>query len=296
MFSLKVLRGRKGEVGATIAIVLLAVSLLSSSVAYAADLTYSVNTTIDLSDPDINLTILAGSTATSLSVGTGSFAVTVPQGARFTVTSASRNLTTSGGTSDGTISVNCGAGVATFEVLANVGSQTITVTPTSSACGNTTAASAGGGSSGGGGGGGGGGSYIAPTTPTPIVAQPTTPTTSATVESLKAQLITLQTQLLALLKIAAERGIVVGTPSTIASAGSFASDLFLGSRGANVRRLQEYLIARATGPAARALKANGTSLLYGNLTKAAVREFQASVGISATGGFGPLTRGYVNSH
>src|SRR3989339_2280480 len=73
--------------------------------ANAAALTWSANYTIDLSDPDINLTIVSGSEATSLVVGTGTIAVVVAEGDIFTVTSADQDLLFSGNTTSVTSNV-----------------------------------------------------------------------------------------------------------------------------------------------------------------------------------------------
>lgn len=70
-----------------------------------------------------------------------------------------------------------------------------------------------------------------------------------------------------------------------------------GSHGSNITILQEFLIAQNIGPAAQALAANGATMYFGNLTRAALAEFQASVGISpALGNFGPITRAFVSAH
>jgi len=68
-------------------------------------------------------------------------------------------------------------------------------------------------------------------------------------------------------------------------------DLDLGMSGDDVLQVQNYLITQNVGPAARALKANGASGYFGELTKAAVIEFQKAKGITPTSGrVGPLTR------
>jgi peptidoglycan hydrolase-like protein with peptidoglycan-binding domain len=63
-----------------------------------------------------------------------------------------------------------------------------------------------------------------------------------------------------------------------------------------VTALQRYLISEGTGPAATKLNAHGVTQTFGMLTYNALVEFQASVGIHATGYFGPITRAYVNGH
>jgi peptidoglycan hydrolase-like protein with peptidoglycan-binding domain len=70
-----------------------------------------------------------------------------------------------------------------------------------------------------------------------------------------------------------------------------------GSRGSHVTTLQQFLISEDTGRAAQALAANGATENFGALTRAALAEFQASVGISpAFGNFGAITRAYISSH
>lgn len=75
------------------------------------------------------------------------------------------------------------------------------------------------------------------------------------------------------------------------------SNLFKGLRNNNVKNLQEFLISQNKGPAAETLASASATSYYGELTRAALAEFQASVGISpASGFFGPITRSYISSH
>ncbi len=69
-----------------------------------------------------------------------------------------------------------------------------------------------------------------------------------------------------------------------------------GSRGDDVQTLQEFLISQNKGQAAQALANVGATAYFGNLTRAALAEFQARVGIApALGNFGPITRAYLSS-
>jgi peptidoglycan hydrolase-like protein with peptidoglycan-binding domain len=76
------------------------------------------------------------------------------------------------------------------------------------------------------------------------------------------------------------------------STGGFARDLKLGSTGADVKRLQEFLNANGfviaeSGPGS---PGNETTT-FGRATKAALIKYQESVGITpASGNFGPKTR------
>src|SRR3989344_9329043 len=110
---------------------LLAISLLAVfglvGYASAADLSWSANQTIDLSDPDVNLTIVSGSRATSLVVNTGSIAIVVADGDSFTVTSASRDLVVSGA-STADVGQTCSAAfLKTVAIYGGPDGETITL-------------------------------------------------------------------------------------------------------------------------------------------------------------------------
>ena len=142
-----------------------------------ASAAYSADVTVDLSSPDINLTILSGSTEpTSLVVNTGTVVVTVPASGTFTISSADRMLQATGESGFGVITTTCSSSlVSTMVITATSGSsEAITVTPASLQC--TT------GTTGGGGGGGGGGTTTPPaaTTTTTTTTNTNTTTTTAT--------------------------------------------------------------------------------------------------------------------
>jgi hypothetical protein len=76
-----------------------------------------------------------------------------------------------------------------------------------------------------------------------------------------------------------------------------AGNLGTGSRDNNVAILQGFLASQNKGSAAAVLAKVGATGYFGVLTRAALAEFQASVGISpALGNFGPITRAYINAH
>lgn len=78
---------------------------------------------------------------------------------------------------------------------------------------------------------------------------------------------------------------------------NFTKNLWKGIRDNDVKTLQEFLISQNKGPAAQALANITTTTYFGEMTLAAVAEYQAAVGISpASGNFGPLTRAYISSH
>ena len=141
-----------------------------ASYASAAALTWTADETIDLSDSDINLTIISGSRATSLVVGTGTLQVVVANTDVFTVTSATTDFSFSGNTTS-LVSSTCPSSTTTATVTGGPDGETITITPGGSC-------SSGGASGGGGGNSSGGSSSGTTTTATP--ATPATPAVPAT--------------------------------------------------------------------------------------------------------------------
>lgn len=109
------------------------------------------------------------------------------------------------------------------------------------------------------------------------------PVQAATVEELQAQMSALLAQ------IAALQAGSVTTPAVSAPS----QDLTLGSKGAAVTDLQNYLVAQNKGVKAAAL-ASAPKGYFGAMTKAALAEFQAAVGITpAAGYYGAKTRAAI---
>jgi hypothetical protein len=76
---------------------------------------------------------------------------------------------------------------------------------------------------------------------------------------------------------------------------SIAANLGQGGQGNDVSILQKFLISQNKGPASVALGRVGATAYFGVLTRRALAEFQASVGISpALGNFGSITRSYIS--
>lgn len=70
-----------------------------------------------------------------------------------------------------------------------------------------------------------------------------------------------------------------------------------GNRSNNVKVLQQFLISQNKGTAAQALAKVGATSYFGILTRRALAEFQANVGIKpANGNFGPITRAYIKKN
>lgn len=78
---------------------------------------------------------------------------------------------------------------------------------------------------------------------------------------------------------------------------AIAISLGKGNSNNDVKILQQFLISQNKGPAAKALAKVGATAYFGVLTRAALAEFQAKVGIKpAWGNFGPITRAYLSAH
>ena len=99
----------------------------------------------------------------------------------------------------------------------------------------------------------------------------------------------LQSQINALLSQISSLQGQLGT-SAGASSASFTRDLTVGSKGADVSSLQQVLI---NGGFLKAVSA--PTGFFGAATKAAVKAWQASVGLPATGYFGPMSRAKLST-
>jgi len=112
----------------------------------------------------------------------------------------------------------------------------------------------------------------------PLANAQTTTSLQAQIAALLAQIQTLQSQL--------------GTSGTASTGATynFTSDLTVGSTGAQVKSLQQFLIAQGD------LVLATPTTYFGALTQKALAKFQAANGITpSVGYFGPKTRAFVNS-
>ncbi len=107
-------------------------------------------------------------------------------------------------------------------------------------------------------------------------------TSASTIATLMAQIQALQAQLVAL------QGSSASTPS---SSYTFTQDLTLGSKGADVTALQQFL----AGNGYLSMPSGVAYGYFGSLTKTAVVAWQKAVGVSATGYFGPKSRAAIVS-
>ncbi len=139
----------------------------------------------------------------------------------------------------------------------------------------------------------------APAVPTVSPAVPATSSSSdPRIATLQAQLNVLTTTLRARQsQQIAQQGSSAPSSAFGQQVRAIAINLGKGSRDNSVTTLQHFLISQNKGPSAEALANVGATTYFGELTRKALAEFQASVGISpALGNFGSITRAYINSH
>lgn len=291
----------------TVGLLVAVVSVLAGvSRTLAAPLSYSDNSNLYLSTPEIALTIQAGSVVDALTINATSVVVTLSSSTAgtFTLTSP-QALSSSTVGSGGAEAQTCSSGIETDTITQTSNVETYTLTPTGSPCSTP---SSGGGSEGGGGGSGGGGvsvgvpaSYGSPSVSEGgIIASSSASSApaSSTTSSMSSSTSALQTELNALLaelaRLQAEAGESSST-STSSNQFVFTRNLYWGITGNDVKELQTFLISQNSGPAARRLAAHGTTKTFATLTLNALTEFQKDAGIlPASGYFGPITRAYVN--
>lgn len=90
--------------------------------------------------------------------------------------------------------------------------------------------------------------------------------------------------------------VIVAPPINVTGGIIISRNLTVGARGDDVKLLQQFLIIKNKGPAAMALSGATATGYFGSMTRAALAEYQASVGISPpVGYFGPITRSYVST-
>ena len=147
---------------------------------------------------------------------------------------------------------------------------------------------------------------VAPTptpTPTPVTVQPqvtTTPNSNPVTGNSNTTVIYNPTPTSVTTSNVPNTNVGVNT-NTSASFGQqvrgITMSLGKGSKSNDVTILQNFLISQNRGTASQALMRAGATSYFGGLTRAALAEFQASVGISpASGYFGPITRAYISTH
>lgn len=182
-------------------------TLLLPSLAFAAynDVSLTSNTVISVNSITLNVTGTA-STIASITVDATNFTVSLEAGSTFKVNAPNgNNLAALPAISSAFYT--CTATDTTLEYKDVTTTQTVTVTPSASACTAGQSSSGGSGSSGGGGGGGATVSTVAPITPVVSIQM----TNAQAIEAIKIQLIPLIQQLLILLNQQLQAMIAGGT-------------------------------------------------------------------------------------
>ncbi len=270
------------------------IALLLPSVAFAAynDVTLTTDVVLSVNSVSINV---SGSSATmeTIAVGATTFTATLQSASTMTINAPNLSVTTE--PAIGGITAVCSSGVKTVTIPAVSGGNTVTVTPSSTACTNdTSSTSSGGGGSPsliGGGGGGGGGSATPASTP----ASTPTPTSSGLSTTQVDAILSL------LSSFGADQATIdnvkaalngQATSGTGASVSVFARNLEFGMSGADVKALQVYLNTHGYAVASSGVGSSGKETTkFGGATKAALIKFQKAMGITpAVGYFGPKTR------
>lgn len=260
---------------------------LAPGLALAAYNDVSLDSTVVLNIGSIVVDV-TGSTNTieSITVDSGSFSVNVQPNSTLKVTAPNLNQLNASFASTIPATITCTGSESSVSFTSNAG-ETITFTPSSTACSDSTSSGSGGGNGAPAGGGGGGASVIVAPIAVGTSKSATTAQSSSAVAALQAQLNALLAQI-AMLK---------GGPA-MAMIGSFAKDLQIGSTGADAKSLQMYLNGHGYMVASSGAGSPGNETMkFGGATKAALIKFQKAVGISpASGYFGPKTRAYVAAH
>ncbi len=280
----------------------LTLALLGFVKVKAAPVTYGDNSYVFLNSSNVTFTILKGSVADSVTANSGNVIATISSatGGSFTLNSNSTDLTVSASSGGGTITQTCLSGnIAQVVISQTSGSTNYTISPTSFACNPPITSALRLGVGGSVSIGSGGGYYVAPvsSTSTTAIATSSQPTTIATITN--PSISDLQLILSSLIIKAQQLGISIpsslmqltGKPTVV-----FTKDLKYGSSGSDVMALQKFLIAKGSGLAAGKLSTYGATGYFGVFTKSALIEYQKTIGIRATGYFGPQTRAYINSH
>ena len=258
----------------------LGISLVTVTVALAANVDVAEDVTITLPGDGSSYTLTGDSLFDSFEVNSASISFTMSGGHRVVLKSSARTLL--GNTINTTTQCSASESTVTLELPTGSASQTVTVTPS----GNCS--SGGGGGGGGGGCGGGGGSNVG-------VYTSSTPsgTTQTSAASLQSKIAELQSKIAVLLQQI--EAIKKGQPAPGVVISAIAKSLRLGSRGNDVNLLQTILAKD------KEVYPEGTiSGYFGRLTESAVKRFQVKYGIAGPGepGYGlvgPKTRAKLNA-
>lgn len=154
------------------AFLLLVAPLVMASPALAANqLTFNADATIDLTNPDVNITVMNGSIADSITPGAGTISITISSGGSITLRSADRKTLSQDSALSSTFT--CGLSASELQITGGANATTLTVTVASDACTSSSSSTS--------------GSVILPpsggaATPTPATPKTATPEPAKTTE------------------------------------------------------------------------------------------------------------------
>ena len=232
----------------------------------ANDVTLTTSTNILVGGYTLNV---SGSSAVidSITVNTSDFTVTLSSGSSIEITSPTyQQLSVSPSTF--TTSNNCVDNASVLTLASTGASGTVTVTPSASVCSTP------------------------PPTPT---SHSSSGSRASTATLIALGLLPANTPITPLVTGCPAGHVCNPDVTPTKTTTTFKRDLHVGSKGDDVKVLQQYLNSNgytiaASGPGSLG---NETST-FGSLTKKALAKFQKAHGISATGNLGPITRKYIS--
>ncbi len=285
-------------------------ALLAPSLAFAAYNDVSLRSGAVLSVNSITINVTGSSSVIqSIAVSSTSFTVTLAQNSTLEINSPDLNQLTVSNAGSVTVTNTCTSSASNVVLNQTGGSATtVTITPSTTVCSTTTSSSSGGGSiASGGGGGGGGGSTSSTVVATPLQTTSTVPAkpvaglTESQVTSILDLLKSFSTEQSVIDKVNASLHVQTSSNASSAAtsgAPAFVKDLWMGSSGADVKALQQYLnthgyMIATSGPGS----AGNETMKFGAGTKAALIKLQKAAGLMPPAGyFGAKTRAYLSAH
>ncbi|MFH0853943.1 MAG: hypothetical protein V1891_00400 [bacterium] len=106
--------------------------VIANSAKAANEVIFDADTTIDLTDPDVNITVMNGSIVDSITPGAGTISVTMSNGGQLTLRSSDRKTLSNDSSFQSTFI--CGDTNSELQVTGGTGTNTFTVTVSSTAC------------------------------------------------------------------------------------------------------------------------------------------------------------------
>jgi len=279
------------------------VALLAPSIALAAYNDVSLRSGAILSVNSITLNVTGSSSLVqSIAVSSTSFTVTMEQNSTLEINSPDLNQLAVTNAGNVTVTNTCTSAVSKVVLDQTGGSAvTVTITPSTTVCSSTTSTSGGGSIASGGGGGGGSTSSTSAVTTTPTTTSwaPVSGLTESQVTSILDVLRSFNAEQSVIDMVNASlHGQASSNTSATGGTSSFSKDLQLGSTGAEVKALQQYLNTHGYKITASGAGSPGyETMKFGAATRAALIKLQKAAGLTPPAGyFGVKTRAYISAH